>query len=321
MSLETLQQANMFSGEWETKRTRSPLAQMSLFSINETFEFGARVRPWLAEAGRPTLELISEDARTSEEIERDLMREAEVLTSPMFASEVLQESGDELEREALDGKNGREQPEKPGGSVAVTQLSSYHALVNLAREQAVTLWVDGAYRRRYYNQLPLTIQAAQGAGLTASEISAALQIGEFLGNRERQVAGKHSGVIFEAETTDVSSPADTNQDVPAPRSPQSVTRSTRAHEGLRARLRCGDISVRTRRPKPEAPEMVPILWMEREHIQKRLPYLAEGISRLDEDELASLAESISAVLQEAYWTILGIALAHYLDHEQSERLA
>jgi hypothetical protein len=58
--------------------------------------------------------------------------------------------------------------------------------------------------------------------------------------------------------------------------------------------------------------------MEREHIQRRLPYLAEGIARLDEDELISLAESISEVLHETYWTILGLTLAHYLDHEQAE---
>jgi hypothetical protein len=214
MSHETLQQSNMFTGEWEAKRTRNRLQQMPMFSINETFEFGARVRPWLAEAGTPTLELIREDVRTPEEIEGDLMREAEALTSPMFASEVMQES------------------------------------------KATEPTADGL------TEYPVT-----------------------------------------------------------PVSQHPATRSVVLPEGLRARLRREHIPVRTRQPKPKSPEVAPTLWMEREYIQKRLPYLAEGISRLDEGELASLAESISEVLQETCWTILGITLAHYLDHEQRERIA
>lgn len=325
MSTETLQQSNMFSGEWETKRTRSRPQQAQMFSINETFEFGARVRPWLSEAGRPTLELIREDVRTHEEIERDLMREAEALTSPMFASEVLPESKDDPEQEEVDNENDQKQLENPVGGERASKLSSYHALVSLAREQAVTLWIDGAYRQRFYNQLPVTILSAQGAGLTASEISAAMQIGEFLGNRERQAAGQSSGVIFDASVANALPLGDTAKSVPfypsPPLSPQTTTRGARTHEGLRARLRREDVSVRTRQPKPKASEIVPLYPIEREHIQKRLPYLAEGIARLDEDELVSLTESISEVLQETYWTILGITLAHYIDHEQREKIA
>ena len=296
MTPETLQQSNMFTGAWETKRTRIRPQQTPMFSVNETFEFGARVRPWLSEAGTPTLELIREDVRTQEEIERDLIREAEALTFPMFVGEALQESADELEREELDNENGHEPPETPVGSVEVTKFSSYRALVTLVREQSVTLWVDGAYRQRYYNQLPLTIQDAQGAGLTATEISAAMQIGEFLGNRERQLAGHTSGVIFDARGADNPRPGD-------------AAISEQAHPLLPV----------SPQAEPKAPEVVPTRWMEREHIQKRLPYLAEGIARLDEDELVSLAQSISEVLQETYWTLLGITLAHYLDHEQTER--
>ncbi len=311
----------MFTGDWETKRTRNTLHQMNMFTLRETVEIGVNARPWLSQVPSSPLELISEDVRTPEEIERDLMREAEALTSPMFVSGVLPESEDEPERDGLDSENDQEQPESLVGSVEVTKLSSYYALLNLAREKAMTLWVDGAYRQRYYNQLPLSIQAAQNAGLTPSEISAAMQIGEFLGNRECQSASQRSGVIFEARSANPSPLRNTAETVPTIHSPQTALRGARGHEGLRARRRHDGISVRTRYPKPKSPQVVPMLWMEREHIQKRLPYLAEGISRLEDDELASLAESVSEVLQETFWTILGITLTHYLDHEQRERIA
>lgn len=319
-AVETLQQCNIF-GEWETKRTRNKPQQTSMFSVRETVQIGVSARPWLSQMPSSPLELISEDVRTPEEIERDLMREAEVLTSPMFANEALPEREDEQEREEVDSQAEQEQPENLVESVEVTKLSSYYALVSLAREQAVTLWVDGAYRQRYYNQLPLTIQAAQGVGLTPSEISVAMQIGEFLGNRERQAVQDKSGVIFDAKSANPSPLTDATKSVSVPRSPQTATRSVRVHDGLRARRRHEGISVRARHPKPKVLEVVPVLWMEREHIQKRLPYLAEGISRLEEDELASLAESVSEVLQETFWTILGITLAHYIDHEQRARTA
>lgn len=309
--VETLQQANMFSGEWETKRTRNRLEQLSMFSINETFEFGARVRPYLSEAPRPTLELIREDVRTPEEIEHDLMRGAEALTTPMFTSEALPASEAAPERKEPDTHDAHKPLDTSTDGEELTKFSAYRALVTLVREQTMTLWVDSAYRQRYYNQLPLTIQAAQDTGLTASEISAAMQIGEFLGNRERQAAGQTSQVVFEAN----SEPAVALAPVGQP----PVIREVEAHDGLRARLRRERVAVRTRQSNPTAPKVVPVFWMEREHIQKRLPYLAEGIGRLDGDELASLAESISEVLQETYWTMLGITLAHYLDHEQGER--
>lgn len=322
-AVETLQQANMFTGNWETKRTRSPLQQMSMFSPRDTVQIGVSARPWLSQLPRPTLELIREDVRTPEEIERGLMLEAAAITSPMFASEALPESEDEPEQEGLDSGNDKAQPENLPDGEKTTKLSSYHALVSLAHEQAVTLWVDGAYRQRYLSQLPLSIQVASGAGLTASEISAAMQIGEFLGTRERQSAGQNSRVIYDASRGNETPPAEAATSEPAPPTPPPrlppAIRDDASQEGLRARWRRERVPVRTRQPKPTAPESTPLYWMEREHIQKRLPYLAEGIARLDEDELTLLAESISQVLQETYWTILGITLAHYLDHEQGEQ--
>lgn len=310
-ALETVRQANMFSGEWETRYTRNQLQQMPMFSLSETFEFGVQARPYLLEAPRPTLELISEDVRTPEEIERDLMREAEEMTSPMFATEALVDDEDESKQEAVEGEGDQRQLENSVDDKGDTKLSCYLALVNLTREQAMTLWVDEVYRGRFYSQLPQAILAAQSMGLTTSEISAAMQIGEFLGNRERQSANNKSETIFDGRRENTSSSL----------SPSSVTEGVRKHEGLRTQLRHDRVSVRARHPKPQAPSVLPLHWMQPEHIQKRLPYLAEGIAQLNEGELTSLAESISEALEETFWTVLGITLTHYLDHEQREKTA
>lgn len=307
MSADSIQQSNMFTGEWDTKRTpRIRPEQTAMFSINETFEFGKRARPWLAGAAAPTLALTREDVRTPEEIERDQRRAAEALTTPMFAAEAQPESGDTPEQEP-EHETPPPPPAPPAANEEATPLACYHALVNLAHEQAVTLWVDEPYRGRFYAQLPQAILTAQNAGLTAAEISAALQIGDFQGKREREAAERTPGVLTDARSDD-----------PMPTSPPALIREAPAtHEGFRARLRREQHPVRTRHAPPKAPDIVPGVWMEREYIRKRLPYLAEGISRLDEDELTSLAESISEALQASYWSILGIALAHYRDHEHA----
>ena len=85
-------QHSLFSDKLVDNRTRtqkraSGLQQTPMFSIHETFEFGARVRPWLAAAPRPTLELTSEDVRAPEEIEADLEREAQKHNATLYADE------------------------------------------------------------------------------------------------------------------------------------------------------------------------------------------------------------------------------------------
>jgi hypothetical protein len=322
MSPETLQR-DMFTGEMVDNRTaaqkrtdheRDIPMQRQMFSLQETVQIDVSAYPWLSETSRPTLELVSEDPRTPEEIERDLMREAEALTNNLFP-DLLHSTREEEPEGELELDDSQEPPDKPVDGEKVSKISAYRALVTLVREQAITLWVDSAYRQRYYNQLPLTMQAAQDAGLTASEISAAMQIGEFLGNQERQVANSSSHVIYDAESANETSSKEAGKSEPQPPAIEGVAR----HEGLRAQLHREGIAIRTRQPKSKIPEIVPIEWMEREHIQKRLPYLAEGIARLDEEELLSLAESISEVLKETYWIILGITLSHYFDREQEEK--
>jgi hypothetical protein len=89
-------QQDMFSGDWKDNRTRnqrktdrerSKPQQSSMFSFDETYEFGASYRPWLKEAPAGSLQLEREDIRTPEEIERDLIREANSQTASMFVED------------------------------------------------------------------------------------------------------------------------------------------------------------------------------------------------------------------------------------------
>jgi hypothetical protein len=86
-------QQDMFTGDWKDNRTRtqrksdrerSKLQQASMFAFEETYEFGASYRPWLKDAPAGTLQLEHEDIRTPEEIEDDLIREANSHSQDMF---------------------------------------------------------------------------------------------------------------------------------------------------------------------------------------------------------------------------------------------
>lgn len=63
--------------------------QMLMFPVKEILQLGERARPWLNNmpAGQLILERV--DPRTPEEIERDLIREAQQNTVPMFGNEAL----------------------------------------------------------------------------------------------------------------------------------------------------------------------------------------------------------------------------------------
>lgn len=83
----------MFTGEWDNTRTKKQKRedrlserpkQMSMFSLRDTISLGVSARPWLKEAPRPTIQLENQDVKTPEEVERDLRREAEAQTEPMF---------------------------------------------------------------------------------------------------------------------------------------------------------------------------------------------------------------------------------------------
>jgi hypothetical protein len=100
MSAEVPRQKDIFTGEWvdarssyqkQLDRERNQPQQMALFAAREVVQIGVQMRPWLNDLPSYRLELESEDPRTPEEIEQDLIREAQALTVPLFAGEPVVE--------------------------------------------------------------------------------------------------------------------------------------------------------------------------------------------------------------------------------------
>lgn len=96
-------QADTFTGDWKDNRTcrqrkadRDSLQpqQQTMFSIDETYQLGASHHPWLKAALAGQLTLECEDIRTPEEIERDLIRQANEQTTNMFATNSLPQALD-----------------------------------------------------------------------------------------------------------------------------------------------------------------------------------------------------------------------------------
>lgn len=86
-------QVDLFSGELVDNRSdyqkrldreREKPQQQSLFSAHQAVELARHARPWLAATPQPSLVLEVQDVRTEEERDREVMREAEKLTAPMF---------------------------------------------------------------------------------------------------------------------------------------------------------------------------------------------------------------------------------------------
>jgi len=89
----TALQFNLFTGEAEDRRTRKQRQadrqrtlpqQLEMFSQRDIAQFGVKANPTIPLSGNVKLLLIPEDPRTPEEVERDLQREAERSTRPMF---------------------------------------------------------------------------------------------------------------------------------------------------------------------------------------------------------------------------------------------
>ena len=89
----TALQFNLFTGEAEDRRTRKQRQadrqralpqQLEMFSQRDIAQFGVKANPHIPLSGNVKLLPIPEDPRTPEEVERDLQREAERSTRPMF---------------------------------------------------------------------------------------------------------------------------------------------------------------------------------------------------------------------------------------------
>ena len=93
MSPEIPRQKNMFSNDWEDNRNRRQKRldrerglpkQRAMFTEGDLIQFGGNRKTWLNDMSSYPLELEREDPRTPEEIEHDLMREAQENTDPLF---------------------------------------------------------------------------------------------------------------------------------------------------------------------------------------------------------------------------------------------
>lgn len=290
-------QRDMFTGDLvdtrtATQRRGAVLQQLPMFSINETFTFGTRARPYLAAAPKPKLELVCEDVRTPEEIEADLEREARALTASLFGDEtppaspsapVLLIEPDALQPviEAPDSPEDAEDdeddiPELPPLAPPLTPYAAYCQLIAAAEEQAGTL--DGSPALRVAQRISLSAAqfAAKQAGLNETEIATAITIGEFRGR----------------------TPATT------PPEPAKETVLPAADEP----------------PEPAGNDReIPIRWLYRSDLVKRRPDLAQQIGELREHEIEALAALVGEALEEFYWIQLNVVLSLYLDHDLALR--
>jgi hypothetical protein len=94
MSAETIRQIDLFSGEVVDNRTRAQKQaarerekpqQTEMFAQREIAQFGVRANPHLSLSEHTKLVLVREDPRSEEEIERDRVREAQMLTVALFS--------------------------------------------------------------------------------------------------------------------------------------------------------------------------------------------------------------------------------------------
>jgi hypothetical protein len=288
VTAEPLRQGNLFTGEWVTVgQKKTPLQQLDLFPIGQTFRFGERVRPYLANAPRPTLELISEDPRTEEEMEQDRLKQAQALTVDLFAPTspaaaeptavrvaqppaklgLVSPSPDEPS--ALLDEDEADEEVSPPADPPLTKYAAYRELVRLAEERAMTTALSPVSALAETISMSAAKFQAQYAGLTSSEIAAALQIGEFRGKQQ-----------VEARSRQSLSASDTTGDTAQPRDWD-----------------------------------IPVLWTSRADLLKRRPDLAEAIKALSEYEVEAMAALVGEALQEFYWIQLNVVLSLYLDHD------
>ena len=238
MPKEAYQQWDMFKGEPVTVYGRvdqQPLRQMSLFSINEIVQLGVSAHPWLKEMPTPSLTLERQDARTEEEKERDRMREAEKLTTPLFADTrlpavITEPTSDTLEssdaaipepqslflgqyESQIDADetveledNEDEQDVEASPNVRPSKYEAYLALVNMAAEQAATLYSTPPSELSETIMMSKAKLDAQLAGLTGVEIIAALTVGECRGKVTPQPEQTTEPEYIAAQAIDIDAP-------------------------------------------------------------------------------------------------------------------
>ncbi|MBZ0283148.1 MAG: hypothetical protein K8L97_20590 [Anaerolineae bacterium] len=301
-------QQDMFTQTWVDNRSRSQkhtagLQQMPMFSIHQTFTFGARVRPYLANTPRPPLELISEDTRTPEEIEQDLMREAQQYTALMPGLS------------PLDSPPSNEEKPDPAPMTLPVERSP-------APIQSIS--VDTTLETAFGSPtvIPLEEPADEDTEDEADEEMlppTAPPLSKYVAFRELvHVAEEQAAILSQS---------------PAAALSETISTSLAQFEAKRAGLTESEIqmavAIGTFRgkpqteqqpavPKPEpepTDEDIPILWLNRSDLLKRRPDLASVIQTLGEHEVDFIASKVGEALEEFLWIQLNVVLSLYLDHE------
>ncbi len=190
-------QQDMFSGEWKDSRSRGQKRrdkqheqpqQNEMFSQRDLAQY-VNPHPKMPFYPYERLELVSEDPRTPEEIERDLQRASEAQTFHLFGdhpefyeqpadTEPVSGDEDELGDSPIIAIIEQRKPE-------TSKVTIYFDLVRLSEENAETLWIDPHYETAYMTHIATTVLEAQAAGLTQPEITAAIQIGQHRGSTRK----------------------------------------------------------------------------------------------------------------------------------------
>ena len=285
-------QHDMFSGELVDNRTAAQKKanavfslpqQMWMFKQRDVVQIGVKTPPVvdISNVSAGELVLVSEDIRTDEEKERDLQRQAEALTTAMFADQsehspvqvqppmlaadpdsdenkegCLPDSGEALKPKSLiDEPAVYESPGHPEEGVVsedpqvllsprkteTSKLTAYLELVQAAQEQITTLWIDPAYQARFDNLMTATILSGKEAGLTPAEMNAAIAIGRQMGKQKQAASPIPSPLVLEKRNGSTPTVVYETQKDNRLRTP--------AREGYRRRARRTQIGVRTRSPQ------------------------------------------------------------------------
>lgn len=301
----------MFSGELVDTRTPQQkqadvaclrnLTQLEMFSQCEIAPRGVRANPVMSlSPGR--LVLVVEDPRSEEEIERDLQRQAERLTTPLPLIEpsslvgvydmpdstsssqtpappsdppLLDPISDRTDLPtdnvfiSDDGEQTDAEPDDPP-LLPMSKYLAYMALVDAASERSATLSHSPTSAISESIQMSTAKVNARLAGLTGAEIAAALMIGEFRGR--------------------------------TPPAADPVPEASRLSPDS----------------SPELPQKdwdVPVLWTNRADMMQRRPDLAPAIAALRDDEVEAFAALLAEALEEFYWIQLNVILSLFVDHE------
>jgi multidrug efflux pump subunit AcrB len=175
----------MFTGALVDTRTRAQKQrdrqedlprQSEMFSQRDLAQFGVTAHPRMSLAPSTRLVLIREDPRSDEEKERDLQREAEQHTQPLFA--------DHPPAPSLDIEGAGALPlaaRLPGLEPA--KLEAYLEVVAVAERHTRRLTSPTGSTLSTVIAVAEAREVASQVGLTPEEISAALTVGEWRGER------------------------------------------------------------------------------------------------------------------------------------------